>query len=94
MRIEFVEGDNEVSFELHDVDPSLDTVLANSFWQRDQAVWHRPYPRSAPHLERVMATFTAHAEEMFQQMAYGSWHPAGRSLLPEGSLGAWDAHSP
>jgi hypothetical protein len=32
MRIEFVEAGNEVSFELHDVDPSLDSVLEHCFW--------------------------------------------------------------
>jgi hypothetical protein len=70
MRIEFIEAGENVNFELHEVDPSLDAVLEQCFWQRDGGVWHRPYPCSAPHLERVMARFRTHAEDMFRQLAY------------------------
>jgi hypothetical protein len=70
MRIEFVEVGETVRFELHDVDPSLAQVLQQSFWDHQDGVWHRPYPASAPHLDRVRQHFRAHAEEMFRQMAY------------------------
>jgi len=59
-----------VRFELRDVDPVLDAVLAQCFWTRDGDVWHRSYPRSAPHLDAAMARFADRAEAMFRQLAY------------------------
>lgn len=70
MRVEFTEAGDEVNFELHEVDPSLDSTLEQCFWQQDGGVWHRPYPVSAPHLATVRDRFRRHAEEMFQQLAY------------------------
>jgi hypothetical protein len=70
MRIEFHPHGSCVSFQLHDVDPALAGVLEQCFWKCDDGIWHRPYPRSAPHLEAAMERFSRHGEEMFQQLAY------------------------
>lgn len=70
MRIAFRSVGQHISFELHDVDPALDAVLEQCFWQHDGKVWHRFYPQSAPHLAVVMERFAEHAEEMFLQLAY------------------------
>ena len=70
MRVEFRPSGRDVSFELHDVDPALDAVLEQCFWQHDNDIWHRSYPRSAPHVDAAMERFSTYAEEMFEQLAY------------------------
>lgn len=70
MRIEFRPDGPCVRYELHDVDPALDGVLRQCFWQHDGGIWHRSYPLSAPHLDTARERFSRHAEEMFRQLAY------------------------
>ncbi len=70
MKVTFRPVEQHVSFELRDVDPALHPILEQCFWRHDDAIWHRAYPLSAPHLAAVMERFATNAEEMFLQLAY------------------------
>lgn len=81
MRVEFANQAGQVRFELHEVDPRLEPVLDQCFWQHSDGVWHRSYPGNAAHLDATTARFRRYANEMFEQLAYLRPVPWEQALL-------------
>ncbi len=70
MKIEFARTRDVVTFRVSDFSAPLEEALRMCFYQQDGGDYIKNFPASTPDLEKIMAHYEKHAEEMFLQLVY------------------------
>ena len=70
MKIEFEHESDQVTFRLTNVDSWIEKALRMCFYEQEGDAFVKRFPADTPDLDRIMAHYEAHAEEMFLQLVY------------------------
>ena len=81
MNIEFLKNDETVTFRVTNFSAAIEQALKMCFYEQVDEAYLKRFPASTAYLDKIMAHYQKHAEEMFLQLVYQQPIPWEKGLL-------------